>query len=501
VTVADTTSRAPSAPAGNQTAGWRISFGAMVAAISLLLACCVVRQIASLRSYGDINQTVGTWSASAFDAEHGVLYRPLISSDGYGGTRYAPLRTLIQAALMKWAELGPFGSAMLTSVLSNVLLLAGSFVLMRRLGVSRALAVALVCLILTGSCVRSGICGGMADPLAAAFSVWGLVAVTHLVESEARRSLWISVAATCFALAMATKLASLFGLTAGVLWLVSRRRTQVAARLAIQFLLTAVTLALVFQWASHGRMFHVIAACITGGATENTLTDAPTMFFGELYCFDQVVGMFWLLAIVIVNVRGLRSLPGLLLLITSLGTLAIYGSPGTDINHFIEMHVAAILCLAVVLQRRAQGATAIAGLVAVFTIAATFFCVREIGRIQDQSRKQHVVAVLSMVGDQKSGPLFSEDPMLPLVGEERPYILDCFMFDKLNRRQPEFGQQLWDAFAAQKFRAVVLCPLGGVPEQLQPGSFWTQSTNHLRGHYDLVSHEGRYFVFLPHHTN
>ena len=143
-----------SAPTRRHASDSRVGLGIMFGAAFVLLTCCFLREAASLRHYGDINPTVGAWAANAFDAEHGILYRPLISDSGYGGTRYAPLRTLFQAAILKWTPLGTIGSAMIVSAVSTLFMLAGCYALIRRFGLSRAMAALMTCLTLSAACAN-----------------------------------------------------------------------------------------------------------------------------------------------------------------------------------------------------------------------------------------------------------------------------------------------------------------------------------------------------------
>jgi hypothetical protein len=495
VTISDPVAIADVSSPRRQRFVWFIARGAMMILICGFLVCFVIRQYASYRQWGDINLTFGVWSAGADDAAHGTLYRPLVSDLGYGGTRYAPLRTVFQAAILKTGLLGLVPSAMVISIVFSLLMLVGCYVLMRRLDLPRGLSAMMTCVALGATCTRVGVFDGMSDAQAVAFTLWGLIAITYAAENK--RTSWIPLAAACFALAMASKLTSLFGVSAAIIWLTTKKQFRAAVLLGVIFALFVLALAFLFQWLSQGRMLSVLAACATGGGSSSELTSAPTIFSGELYRFDPDAGRFWILALMAIFVsRQAKSLPGLLLLVTTPGTIAIFGSPGTDLNHFVDMQIASILCIAVCLQGAKSGRVIVAGMVILLTIAAAFSSLKEVGRINQQARKDHVAAVLAMVQNDGSGPLLSDDPLLPLLAGERPYLSDCFMFRVITARDPAIGGQLWRDLAERKFRAVILSPVGGPTELQHPGSFGEEAISHVMDGYKLVKQEGRFLIFL-----
>lgn len=458
-------------------------------AAAILLISCAARELASLRNLGDIAATVGSWIASAVDAEHGILYRPLVSDIGYGGTRYAPLRTLVQAALLKATYLGPLSSAILISAMSTVVLLAGCYVLMRRLSVAKPTAIVMTWMILASNGVRASILAGMADPLAAALSIWGLAAICSKSKSSA------AYAAIFFSLAAATKITSIFGLAAALIWLVSRKDFQRAAQCAAIWAISVVGLIIFFEWASDGRMLPVFRACAGGGAGLTQIAQAPVVFTGILYRFDPVAGAFWILAIfAILFARQANSLPAMLLLTTSVVTVLIYGSPGTDMNHLIDLQAAAVLCLAISLRSLPK----LAPVVAILALCAALISLKDAWRIEREARANQISQALAVAGKTSHrGPILCENPLLPILDKEHPYMLDCFMFRVFTTANPSLATQLWTDLAHQKFRAVILCPVGGTQEWTHLGSFDYEALPHIQAHYDLADQKGRYFIFLP----
>ena len=83
-----------------------------------------------------INVASGSMIAMAADLHHGIFYRPIVDSLGYGGTRYAPLYFSLHAGLLALG-IPIFPGAYLLSASAVVLLLLGVFFLLRELGVPR----------------------------------------------------------------------------------------------------------------------------------------------------------------------------------------------------------------------------------------------------------------------------------------------------------------------------------------------------------------------------
>jgi hypothetical protein len=462
---------------------------ALSLALAILLICTAAREFESLRNLGDLSSTGGTWIATSVDAEQGVLYRPLVSNNGYGGTRYAPVRTLIQAAILKWTSLGAINSALATSAASMALLLMGCYALMRKFEVSVPLAAAMTATMFASNAVRASTLAGMSDPLAAALAIWGLIAFT----STGRFSILVS--SIFFSLAVATKVTSVFGIAAVVIWMVLNKQYRRAILCALMTALTAGVFFAVFQFVSHGRMLEIFRACASGGAGLSQIFQAPVVFSGILCRFDPVAGAIWILALIaIFSARQASSLPGILLLTSTLGTLAIYGSPGTDMNHLIDLEAASLICLAICLTRTPS----LLPLLAFLALCGGAVSAKDAMRIDYESRRDQISRALAIAEESPStGPILSENPLLPILTGQRPYMLDPFMFRVFTQSNPPLAQQLWNDLSHQKFRAVILCPVGGPDEWTHPGSFGYEALPHIQASYKLIAQVGQYYVFLP----
>jgi len=473
----------------------------LLAASGLLAAGCAVRQVVSWRNYGDLEDEGGIWTAIALDARDGILYRPIVSDIGYGGTRYGPLHAVLHAGLLK-AGMAPIPSGFLIGLVTAAAAIAGIYQLMRRLKVPASFAIALTSFFLAAFSVRSGILSIKADLLAAALDVWGLIATLPLADPiqkpEARRWPATLLAGTCFALAAASKITSLFGIATVVTWLLLRGKTKSAARLVAVFCIAVTAAVLAVQWASGGRAIGVFAASAAAGGGLGRLAQAPLFFFPAIFSRDRVVGGFWIAAVVmILTRRNWTSLESLLLGYSTLGTMAIFGSRGTDMNHLMDLHLASLLVLAVACQTGWIARAALL-LMAAISLHAAHSCINDVDYIRQHHPRAAMLACLAdAAASPVRGPLFAENPILPILAGERPYVLDCFMFSVIDLKHPAVGDRLRDDLARQRFRAVIVTGELTHNTMPTPTDPWPGFLILMRTRYELKATEGRNLVYLP----
>jgi hypothetical protein len=446
---------------------------------ALLVFCFCVRTFTSWWNWGDLDHASGTWIAMATDARDGVLYRPIVSEIGYGGTRYAPLHALIQAGLLK-LHIDPITGGYLIGIVSAALLATGAYHLMRRLEVPHTTALIMSCLLLSAHCLAVGVAGIRGDLLAAALDLCGVAAVAGLA---------IPWAAICFVLAFATKVTCVFGIVTSVAWLYCTDQRRRALQLAAIWAIGVAAVVLMTQWASHARALGIFIACADGGGQLMTLLLAPVAMINNAIHYDPIALVFWLIALLLLpgNIRA-TSLSAMLLLITTVGTVAIFGTPGTNINHLIDLHAAAIVFLATRCRAGRFGGIA---MIAPLLLACISACVnlQQARHIQLEQRRATMEAVLADVANSPvPGPMLSENPLLPIVAGQRPYLLDAYMFRVLSARQPSVARKMWDDIAGQRFSAVVI---------YSRHSFGPGFMDRIQRSFTFVGQHGDYQIFFP----
>jgi hypothetical protein len=468
-----------------------------LAAISIVV-CCGLRTAVSWHNYGDLEREGGIWTALAVDLCDGTLYRPLVSDLGYGGTRYAPLHFALQASLMK-AGIAPITSGFLLGVAALILAIAGFFTLMRRLDVPAPFAGVMVCFFIAAFCVRSGILAIKGDLLAAALNVWGLAVVARLPLRPTRPWPTLVLAALLFVLTFMTKVTDVFGIAASLLWLILNRRRKAAILLGMTYAAGVLLAVLMVQWASDGRAIAVFRACASAAAGWGHLIRAPSRFFPAVFWHDKAVGGFWVIAIALLLVRRKwTDLTTVLLIVTSVGTLAIFGTRGININHLIDLYLASLLLLAVQFRTGGTAQIAVPLAMSAMVIHAAVSCLGDTRRMLGEHRRHYMEAALTDVAKSGlTGPILAENPILPILAGQRPYILDPIMLSVLEVKYPGIDGKLLHDLASQRFSAVVITPELTPNTRPTPEDPWPALLAKMKQRYELTAEESRNLIYLP----
>lgn len=470
----------------------------MMAAAGFIVIAFSVRTAAAWKNYHQLDPTAGVWTAAAVDARDGMLYRPIVSDIGYGGSRYAPLHVILQAGLMRWG-MGPVAGGYLLDAIGVVLVVAGLYVLMRQLDVAAWTAAAMACFVLAAYCYCTTAGGIKGDLLPAGLNLWGLTAVVRAARQAGRHWPWLLVAAIYFVLATATKVTSVFGIAGAGLWLGCRRQWRMAFLLGGSWAAGIVIAALATQWASHERAWTIFRLCAAGGGGWEQLIHAPQRLFQESIHNDRIFVLFWLIAAGLVAIgRAWTSLPGILFVITSLGTLAIFGSPGTNVNHLVDLDAAAVLVIAT--QFKAFKSAPLAAWAATLIVGfAGVYHLWKAEKIVQEARHGQMLAALAQTHQSPiDGPLLSENPLLPILEGQRPYMLDSFMFRTVRMRRPEIAEKFWTDLSLRRFQAVILNSPPTEPSyRTNAGDFGPGFIEELEKNYVLSGVHGEYYVYLP----
>jgi hypothetical protein len=475
----------------------------LLVAMAVFSALLVVRLAISWRNYGDLDHNApGTWMALALDARDGTLYRPIVSAVGYGGTRYAPVQILMQAEMLRLG-MNPFTSAFILGILATGLVVSGLYVLMRQFSVPRIVAVSFAFLPIAASCIRINILASRGDILPVGLSLWGLWAVVRFgTAEEDKRARWgLAIAGAIFALAVMTKITSFFGIGTAIIWLAlngSRSRTLF---LAVSWVLMFGVLLLLVQWISGGRAFEVFRLCLGGGSGISDVLHGPHHLLTDMRHQDPILAILWLLAAGLLIASGdWKSLPGIFLVLATIGTAAIYGSPGVKFNHLADLGAASVLLLSLHCTKLGSRTALTLSAVTLVVIGACYGCWREIGALRGQLIRSEMQAVLDDSAKSSStGPLLSEDPLLPVMEGQKPYLVDSFMFRTVRFKEPVVADKMWNDLGAHRFSAVVLHspPSNDIYHNARDGDFGPGFVERVQADYFLYSIHGNFYVFLP----
>jgi len=108
--------------------------------------------------------------------------------------------------------------------------------------------------------------------------------------------------------------------------------------------------------------------------------------------------------------------------------------------------------------------------------------------------------VLATVGD-TGKPILSENPVIPVLAGQQPYVLDPWMLRLLRNGNPYFGEPLLQGLHNQAFGAVVLCM---ADPKTKFGQWWYETgqfgpgfASALDQNYHLVATFDDQRVYLP----
>jgi hypothetical protein len=430
----------------------------LMASVGLILAITVMRAWVCWGNDAWVNHPAGVLIAMASDLKQGVLYRPLYGTAGYGGTRYFPLYFVLHAAFMKLGMPVLLGAYLLSGA-AMLALLAGTFYLLRTLGVAPWLAACCAGAVLAAGCAQYAVFSPHADGLAAALNIWGLA----MIARPKRNPATILLSAALFALAWSAKLTTVFGFAAAFVWLLGTGMPRMAWLLAGETCGGYLAVAAAMFFGSQGRFWEIFKACASGGTSLMEAAAGPFNMVMVAARLDPVVLSFGCLALVplaqvVLSGRFFRSLPALLFVATLAVTAFIYGTPGVNDNHLLDLQLASLLLIATQLtdtsaaMQKQWGAAILALLV----LAAALPALRHFKNHDLRFHRHRFTQVLDVVGDLRR-PILAENPIVPVLAGQQPYISDPWMLRLLRTRMAGFGDPLLDGLRNQKFGAVVLC--------------------------------------------
>ena len=430
----------------------------LMASVAVIVLIAIVRASYCWATDAWVNHPAGVLIAMAADLKDGVFYRPLFGPVGYGGTRYFPLYFVLHALLMKLG-MPVLLSAYLLSAAAMFSLLAGVFYLLRGLGVEPWLAACAAAALLAVISGQQSLVSPHADGLASSLNVWGLALIVRPKPSHSK----VLLTSLLFVLAWSAKVTSVFGLGAAFVWLMSTGLRTTAWELGVETCFGYLMVGVAMVVGSQGRVVEIFKACASGGAGLLGFAAGPWNLVVQIGRLDPAVLLFVVLALValvqvVISGKFLRSLPALFFVAVLVVTAVIFGSPGLNENHFLDVQVASVVLIAswlahaTVPLHKQLGICALAAVV----LLATLPLLRKFKNGDRRFHPHRFQKVLATIGDTPK-PILSENPVIPVLAGQQSYVLDRWMLRLLRRDRPEFGKPLLEGLRHQAFGAVVLC--------------------------------------------
>jgi len=449
------------------------------------------------RSQAYVDATSGAWMTMAQDLAHGVLYRPLIGPEGIGGARYFPLSFSLHALAIRMTG-DTVWSGFAVAACAMALLMGGVYALARRIGATKTLACACAAFVLVARPAQEGLLAVKGDVLAAALNVWGLAVCAGAIGGAG-----LLASALLFALSFATKVTSVSGVGAALVWLMATGRVrQAGALLGCTAAGMSLVLATMYL-GSHGLVFDIFRASATAGGGLGQLLQAPFTLARQARRVPETLVFIQLgfaaALVFLVRPRPLQN-PALLFFVAVFAvTTVIFGSPGTDTNHFIDLHVASILLVASwISAQRAPWSDFGGAALLVAALAASLSLVSGLANAKGEQRRGAVADALRLIPD-RSKPILAENPLVPIVAGQRPYLLDAYMLRVLVERDPAFGDPLWADLRRHRFAAVVFenDPAIGRARSLYREILGQRFVEAVEQSYEPAGQVGTRTVYLP----
>jgi hypothetical protein len=470
-------------------------------ALGLLVVLTAVHCVLSWSNYSSLDGASGVWVALADDFSKGIFYRPIIGEHGYGGTRYFPLYFVIHGFLARWGvDLIVGGFAL--SAASVLLLMAGLHRLLRNNGIDRLRSITGSLLLLTSTSVLLSLTTIRGDALPLAFNVFGLAILDERKGGTAN----LLQASLLFTLAFACKVTAVSAMVACLAALAMNRRFKQVFLLSLFCAAGYLFVLGVMVLGSEGRAIEVFRTCSSGGASWVDLLKSPTRFMTVLSYMDSgsllslFLGLFSFFAVT--GREAYRKLSSFFLLSTAV-TVVVFGSPGTNYNQFIDMHAAAIALFVVFLTTlEGRGLRTYDHIAVSLILLASVGIVSYIRHVDTNRYRQEYAEIRGLLGKEGAKPrVLAENPIIPVLLRQRPYILDPFMLRIIRNNHPELRTDLPDRLRKGEFDHVLLfsadprTPRGR--SRLSTDVFGDGFLDALEEKYRLERELGNQMIYVP----
>jgi hypothetical protein len=183
----------------------------------------------------------------------------------------------------------------------------------------------------------------------------------------------------------------------------------------------------------------------------------------------------------------------------ALATLIIFTKTGADYNHLIDLHVASV-CILVTWISLEEGrsrfpvyALIIAGGISLAPIAQDILKAAKLPRI-------NVTGFVHQLTQMAQGPILAENPMIPLLAGQRPYIVDPAHCRVVRHANPGVYAPLLNKLSDRYFVFVVLESdprTESGREFLRKYHIGSGFVEALEENYDFVKKVGRQVLYMP----
>lgn len=412
----------------------------------------------SVFSGSALNHVAGTWIGIAMDFSEGIFYRPLFSEGiGFGGTRYFPLFFSLHALMIKLCGM-PILSGHIVSLFSGALLFIGCFFLLRQKEVKPILAIGLLSLLLSGVSIQWGLSTIRGDILPLALNIVGFVCFSSKYPLKYR----VLFTSACFMLAFSAKVTAINGILSLFFWLILNRRKKEALMVLLFTSIGCIVFLSILYFGTSARIISIFKICSSGGANLNGILKSPITFTENVAKNDPkcLLFLFWA-SIIICKYRKtiVSNMLFIFLLISTMLTIIIFGAPGIDYNQLVDISTASILLIGstefTYKSKNIRTSIYIYSFLIVFSIMYNLPSLKS--KLNDGYKniaKRYPKEIINII-KQDDVKVLSENPMLPIIANKRPYVLDAFMLRLMIRNNSSIKSSIFDSINHKKFSAIV----------------------------------------------
>lgn len=465
-------------------------------ALSLLLALGLVDAALLAIQFWSIgpifdSRTSGVWTALAFDFSQGHLYRPLVSEDGYGGTRYVPLFFMFHGTLIA-SGLNAITAGVVAMQVSVVAMLAALVLMMRMLKVPLALTIGLALVTYCTTIYQQYLSDVNCEYLAAGLSLLGLAAF-HRPDWRIQ----LVIAPLICTLAFFTKFSSLYVPAAIVFYLIFKGEFRRAAAFSMIGLAFVGGFFLIFQQLSQQSMWINLTSAATGGTDWAYASGFLSRFLTEVFVDNPAIGVTSAIAAIafVVSLRHRENgLIAMTFFMVLLSTVVTYASRGISGNHVIALHAFSLLMIGAGARHLNVRAAAAGG----FLIMAVIVFVTWLPGVPSPratlaiGERETGGEIIEAVARHRrgEGPLLSDHGGIPALMGERAFLMDQYNLNNFLPSRPKLADDFVGRIESRTFSAIVL--VRGSTFALPDGK---QSV--LDDNYVLAERVGRFDVFAP----
>jgi len=278
--------------------------------------------------------------------------------------------------------------------------------------------------------IQLGLTAIRADILPVALNIIGMA----FILSNHGTKYKIIFASVFFTLAFSAKITAVHGILSVFIWLILTKRTKEALWILLLTFIGYILFFSVLYFGTSGRIISIFSACSSGGADLFSVLKAPILFI-KLIIMHDLICLLLLIWAFIIAYKHINSLMNNLIFIfwflSFITTIAIFGSPGTDYNHLVDVSTASILLIgSIIYHSKSQSKKLFIYFCSILIVSSIIYNVISLrSLLTDENNHVNKRYPKEIVNIFKSDDVLvlSEDPMLPIMANKKPYILDSFM--------------------------------------------------------------------------